>query len=725
MTTDSSNDTSGLGRLARRSLLTGGAVAVAAQVIRPAGVAHADAPDEPFRWFDDPGDVAGTDLANHHGPIFVSGYRYESVPTEPDHAGCHASQDGRFWSIAESVLEPQAFGAVGDGTTDDADAINECNATAAALGRPVSFPQAVYRHTKSLLFPRGIAYRGAVPLGGWRPARFPSYPDRIYTDLVGATFLATGDAAKDYHIDFVTAGRQCGYDRTNTVRAFDNEFDAEFLLADFTNADAVGVQPATRRTFSAAAVAVGDPFRQITMENLRFVTSCPGDGETYGLAGYTDTTAIRDWDRWDVGLYVRSPWRSTFRNVHVVGYWELRGLLHVNMHPDDDNGVNHENGISELNLYEKCLIQGGASFRSGDIWPVIARTTTSITVRWTPSHQFTGSGTVKNRSGAVVTYTGLSFDAGAQTLTFTGCDNTAAAPVGGALTASTNGGLSHTLLSGCELFDFSHQTRIDTASPALGSRRLPYRATLEASGHPVRALKMYDTVMNPSGPVALHLGCSRNMELISCYCEPKSWISTPGQTTSNDPGSVFICGPTSAREPELDDYFNCTVTSSGWTIVGNINMQPWKKPSASSRMASMTDVFNPASFVDDKVRFPVTDRNTRIGTAQSGEIVIRKTSATGTTSAVLESQSSGAVTVGGLLEVFQSGNAYVPGRVLGNSLAVGPRSGAVQTISRGAGSPEGVVNATVGSMYLRTDGTAGQTLYVKESGTGTTGWAAK
>ena len=43
----------------------------------------------------------------------------------------------------------------------------------------------------------------------------------------------------------------------------------------------------------------------------------------------------------------------------------------------------------------------------------------------------------------------------------------------------------------------------------------------------------------------------------------------------------------------------------------------------------------------------------------------------------------------------------------------------------GTGSPEGVVTAPVGYMYLRTDGATGTTLYVKESGTGNTGWVAK
>ncbi len=42
----------------------------------------------------------------------------------------------------------------------------------------------------------------------------------------------------------------------------------------------------------------------------------------------------------------------------------------------------------------------------------------------------------------------------------------------------------------------------------------------------------------------------------------------------------------------------------------------------------------------------------------------------------------------------------------------------------GAGSPEGIVTAPVGAVYRRTDGTAGTTLYVKESGAGNTGWVA-
>ena len=54
------------------------------------------------------------------------------------------------------------------------------------------------------------------------------------------------------------------------------------------------------------------------------------------------------------------------------------------------------------------------------------------------------------------------------------------------------------------------------------------------------------------------------------------------------------------------------------------------------------------------------------------------------------------------------------------------RVGIIQAnVLNGVGSPEGVVTAPVGTLYTRSDGGTGTTLYVKESGTGNTGWVAK
>lgn len=58
-----------------------------------------------------------------------------------------------------------------------------------------------------------------------------------------------------------------------------------------------------------------------------------------------------------------------------------------------------------------------------------------------------------------------------------------------------------------------------------------------------------------------------------------------------------------------------------------------------------------------------------------------------------------------------------PGIQFGNAGTVG--------VMAGAGSPEGAVTAGIGAVYLRTDGGAATSMYVKESGTGNTGWVAK
>ena len=47
------------------------------------------------------------------------------------------------------------------------------------------------------------------------------------------------------------------------------------------------------------------------------------------------------------------------------------------------------------------------------------------------------------------------------------------------------------------------------------------------------------------------------------------------------------------------------------------------------------------------------------------------------------------------------------------------------SISAGLGTPEGAVTASQGSLFLRNDGGAGTSMYVKESGSGNTGWVAK
>lgn len=80
-------------------------------------------------------------------------------------------------------------------------------------------------------------------------------------------------------------------------------------------------------------------------------------------------------------------------------------------------------------------------------------------------------------------------------------------------------------------------------------------------------------------------------------------------------------------------------------------------------------------------------------------------------SAAVNTQTSGGATISGM-RVFTGAQWYLD--FVSN----------VRVLSFAA-TPEGAVTAGIGSLCLRTNGGAGTSLYVKESGTGNTGWAAK
>jgi hypothetical protein len=67
-------------------------------------------------------------------------------------------------------------------------------------------------------------------------------------------------------------------------------------------------------------------------------------------------------------------------------------------------------------------------------------------------------------------------------------------------------------------------------------------------------------------------------------------------------------------------------------------------------------------------------------------------------------------------------NSYAATQRFEVAIALGPTGSVL--VAFGTGTPEGVVTADVGSTFHRTDGGAGTSLYIKQSGTGNTGWVA-
>jgi len=93
--------------------------------------------------------------------------------------------------------------------------------------------------------------------------------------------------------------------------------------------------------------------------------------------------------------------------------------------------------------------------------------------------------------------------------------------------------------------------------------------------------------------------------------------------------------------------------------------------------------------------------------------------ADGTTFALATENDAGAFGANGLV-ITRSGTAFSSFDFRAPiKLNAGP------TISSGSGTPEAVVTAPVGSIYLRTNGGAGTSIYIKETGAGNTGWIGK
>lgn len=76
---------------------------------------------------------------------------------------------------------------------------------------------------------------------------------------------------------------------------------------------------------------------------------------------------------------------------------------------------------------------------------------------------------------------------------------------------------------------------------------------------------------------------------------------------------------------------------------------------------------------------------------------------------------------GTALEVHDGTNGSGSGNIRVNSVIIS--SGDIKIIS-GSSTPESAVTAGIGSLFLQSDGGAGTSLWVKESGTGNTGWIA-
>jgi hypothetical protein len=568
-----------------------------------------------------------------------------------------ASNLGAWVRVFDGPLQSGWFGVsplgvLSDTISDLAVPLNAMCVFAKAYFNQVEFQPGLYYFSKWTLL-RGVEYVGLGSVQNVRSGYTSGteYDSLAQTDDM-AIFVAMGTDANTFTLDGVSDGVQLGYRREFSTATFGVEgYDdihpssaAPFTgarLFDGTDKDAVTTTRATLRTLRAAVV-IEDSFEKITLRGIRIISSNPGSGETYGVAGYADETTVAVIPNYDFGLFYRNAWGVDFDRLQVVGYWRDVGTF-CYLPPAD--GFTSVTANSEQGLIQRCVFQSGLAFRCGDLFPVVDKTASAIYIRWSASHRFAATGTVNITVGdtfgnsAEHTYTALAYSTAAtpnegktgEFLVLSIADTSAINVLDKIETVTGQGGISHTRIVDSRIVGFDHHTGLDQASDELAAYCTRYTPSLEVSGTPMRAIKFENCVFNTTSPVIVHIGAARDIEFSSCYGEAKAWKWTLGGALQSARGGILIAGPSSStvtRPLEAGAAGSARVYfEKGRPWNSSVSLAPFVEPRAGTRLSTMTDVFNPARLRLDAWSEVSSDTNKALDLLADQEYSMKTTAA--------------------------------------------------------------------------------------------------
>jgi len=577
---------------------------------------------------------------------------------------------------AVNVLD---FGAVGDGVTDDTVAIQLALDSLDGVGGVVVVPAGKYKCTASLLIPSGVILQGAG-VGLWDTV-FHNRPKQ----WTGTSLLFSGTGAKTSSLVGITDQPTTGGIRGN------------YKLSNWMNSNAVTTTPATPLLFSAAVTnkQVNADTTYANHWGMRDIRIAPWIGVD-GFTDYSDdsgsmTSLGADWD---VGVFSNDSEYERFDNVQVVGYWRKAGTLRA-------QGGYEEYSMGERGMYSNYVTQGyrGLVLRAGDVYPTTAATTTTVEIPWHDSQYWEPTGSFEAVGGIDYTYTSLS-QVGDK-LTFVGVTPDSSGLGSTQIRSIRRGsGVAGSTFTDTYVAGLNHVSG-DLATD-LGFAEAGF--AFEVSGFPLRGYSMnnFKVQNSNSEPYNTNFGNCDDVLMNACQFESGAVVASPksaDQSWATYKGSIVT----------LDLRMSTTV----WSSVDKTDFTP-------RIYFDDSESFNPqGEFIEDDI----------IITQPSREKIIRLADGKGFRFEEFDGTD--------LLQIFASGN-FAAGvdatqafgissrrwnEVYGVTIRTG--SGATKWTS-GTGSPEGSLPAEVGSMYTDEAGGAGTTLYVKETGAGSsTGWVAK
>lgn len=553
-------------------------------------------------------------------------------------------------------------------------------------------------------------------------------------DSRGTHIYAYGDFAKTFVQEGMSDCSTSGGHRTVNGKLYQ--------LLNFRNNDSTAGNPSTKKLYSAA-IRLATEFR---LSNLRVIPWFNG------INGYLDKVTLGLGSDIDVGIDTTTAWRYQVDNVQVVGYWRMCGAL-VSVSRETVGGVTaHGNG--ERGFWSRCILQGlkGAAIRGYDRIKVISHTADTITIPADPSFYAT-DGNRLSYAGTVsagFNWTGFTYNSGDNTVTL----NNVVPPIVGTIfelrQSPGPNGLSYTDFIDCYFTGWEHTSL--KRSEELGYIR---GGPIEISGFGIRQPIFTNCKFQTHEGMVAHLHDCINVRMYGVQFEGKSGVSELIASPFDSNGLQFTAlqrGITDDLWMGCGSIINDSIGTSGFTprgcyydrgifttqSIGDTDdplfFQNWRKGPLKIRDDSGKVMITiPPS--DSVLRDPILDGDSWGITSSGTDVNVRFS---GVRNLRLNNDSGQPS-----MKFFQSGRAEILGSFVPSTGAFSQlgqdtsrfsdtytqritlgSTGQVRILT-GSGSPESAFAAVVGSIYLRSGGGASTTLYVKESGTGNTGWVAK
>ncbi|MBD9641911.1 tail fiber domain-containing protein [Ensifer sp. ENS07] len=540
-------------------------------------------------------------------------YRRKSV-IEKDEPGQRLSNGGSVrWGYAGPVVDVFAFGARGDGLSDDTNAIKNALDFARLTRKNVLWGTGRFILTDTIVFPAGIEQIGSGG-GVW-----VAWSSIIKKRPAPTELVFTGVGPRAHTLPFVTDMRTSGGVIENLSATSGG--DRYYKLTSFMRDDG------TPRRFSCA-VKVERSGGGVRVRGLRIVLSHPGEGERYGINGYNNSEYDGLGSDWDVGFWNESGQGLIAEDLHVVGYWRLYGGLQTTVINNDREVSGDGKTGSEFSRYLYCNFQGAVGFgiRGGDSYRVTEVGKNFVSVEDATNLPFREFSSGRVRIGKSETRSSV-FNYKSTSVYQGNCRLYLVEPVdtielGDVLTVNIYGfGISNTVLQDCEVSGFSHATGKRATQLALSLQKPS--AALEVSGAFVRGLTLRGTKLIGHEDVLFHFHNVSDITMDSqtvVESKPDSVTGKPGGrciATSLVALAARVANPAGQTRGLRMDFITSQTNH-------NIDLRPLTKLPAPSRFGAVGDagLFEPHSMRWTDQILPVDRLNSVVQARPGGALLL-------------------------------------------------------------------------------------------------------